>query len=173
MTEFENKLLQQLEGIRIALEHIANKSNFRATDFSNLKLSNQQEVVNDVVVNNIDFEHKNSQLLMSQNDPSINRLFFGTPDGSGFDECNVINDPDSPKVLYVVETIDGINGKFYPLSKGYSRLKSNAKSFLLPLCELRSNLDSIENFNILPNDYGEIKLEDGYWNVKKKCIIKC
>lgn len=168
MTEFENKLLQQLDGIRIALEHIAEKVNFNTIDFSNLKTLNGQQVTKDIVS-----ENRNSQPPTSQNIPSINRLFFGTPDGAGFDECNVINDPDSPKVLYVVETIDGINGRFYPLSKGSARLKSNAKSFLLPLCELRSSLESIENFNIQPNDYGEIMLEDGYWNVKKKCIIDC
>ena len=75
-------------------------------------------------------------------------------------------------MLYVVETVDGKNGRFYPLNKGWARLRSNASSFLLPLCELESSIEAISNLNISAADYGEVVLDSGTWNVIRKCIIK-
>ncbi len=163
MNEFESQILVELHAIRVALEQIVGNSKPLASSKSSIEPSMEKEGPN------LRDESQSNTQLHSQ----VIRYYFGTPDGAGFEQCNAFTDSDSPKVLYVIESADGINGRFYPLNRSFARLRSNANSFLMPLCEVVGSLDTLASLNLSTEDYGEVELADDYWKVTRKCIIKC
>lgn len=167
MTEFECQLLAEMRAIRVAIEKkcvegLKNEATYRKS----------RTIINEEPIRNYE---PSSELvnLHSQSGTfsNIRSYYFGTPDGAGFDENNTISDIDNPRVMYVVETMDGITGRFYPLSRSVARLRGNAKSFLLPLCELSDSIDFLDTINVTPDQYGEVTLVDGYWKVVRKCLL--
>lgn len=167
MTEFETQLLSELQSIRVAVEKIvSNPMNVAeissVTTHTASMQDNQQSNVREV---------RPVQSLASALNRSVKRYFFGTPDGDGFEESNAMSDPESIRILYVVETQDGVNGRFYPLGRSMSRLKSNAQAFLLPLCNISTSLDDLGSDNIPQEKYGEVELKNGYWKVTRKCSL--
>ena len=168
MTEFEALYLEELHLIREALQIIAgnNTLDMRMTGTSVEKA--QSSLSKDEDISQMQIQNQTNSFSENKR---IKRYYFGTPDGTGFEDCNMIEDLDNPKVLYVLETEDGKNGKFYPLEKGLARFKNNAKSMLLPLCDLSIPIEELQSFNISLENYGEVKLENNFWIVKKKCVI--
>lgn len=159
MTVFETELLNEIKALRAAIERLIGSPNTHAV----AETKNEPDKVR--LLNS-------QQAQSSQGTPTnVTRYYFGTPDGSGFEQCNIVSDPDSPKALYVMETSDGKIGRFYPLAKSLSRLKSNAKSFLLPLCELMVTIDELESVATTPDKYGEAVFDGEFWSMTKKCQI--
>lgn len=158
MSAFETLLLNEIRAIREALQKIANTAPATSsTPASTSYVSTQPTPAP-------------AHQTHAQQSAANNTYYFGTPDGQGFDECNAMLDPNNPRVLYVIEA-NGTQGRFYPLSRGFSRLKSNASSFLLPFCNLTTPLDELQSLDITPDKYGEVELKDGFWTVTKKCNI--
>lgn len=161
MNDFESKVLVELHAIRETLEKIA----FKPSSTTNPES----------ITSSVDRSVNTASNIVEQggvNQGTSNKLYyFGTPDGDGFENCNAINDSEDSRILYAIETDNGINGKYYPIGRALSRLKSNASSLLLPMCELNTPIDSLENLSILPNNYGDIKLEEGFWKIVRKCTI--
>lgn len=161
MTEFEAQMLIELHAIRETLAQlvgqVAESSNHYKAPVQSTNTTTQSlaDTVSVQQAASID----------------VKRYYFGTPDGNGFEECNALPDPNSIRILYVVETTDGINGRFYPLERSMSRLKSNAQTFLLPLCNISKSLDELNSGAILPEQYGEVELENGFWKVTRKCTL--
>lgn len=167
MTEFETQLLSELHAIRIGLEkYLGNTLNA----FNASSITNRTASVQDIPQNNLQ-ENEPDMTSSQGSGKSVIRYFFGTPDGDGFEECNAMNDPESIRILYVIETQDGVNGRFYPLGRSMSRLKSNAQAFLLPLCNISTSIDELGSGNIPQDQYGEVELKNGYWKVIRKCTL--
>lgn len=169
MTDFESQLLMELHAIREALEKIAGNSSSNAT-------ANPlaQSVISPQTAPLSSPSTQSSPMTTTQPLPSggpVQRYYFGTPDGNGFEECNAMNDPDSIRILYVIETKDGKFGRFYPLERSMQRLKSNAQAFLLPLCNISKSLDELGAETITREQYGEVELENGFWKVTRKCSL--
>lgn len=160
MTEFEIQLLKELRAIREAIETLSVKPS--SNNFSDSKTLQVEETPAMSKIN---------QESMTNQEHGLKYHYFGTPDGSGFEEPNEIYEINSPKILYVIETVDGINGRFYPIGRSFSRLRSNAKSFLIPLCDFSIPLEEMDTLDVSKENYGEIVLKDGYWEVIRKCII--
>lgn len=103
----------------------------------------------------------------------VTRLYFGEPDGAGFESNNYLNDANDGRVLYVVECTSPNEASFYPMSRSFHRLRANASTFLLPLCNVAGDVESANSFEVSPADYGKLRLEDGYWMMVKKCTVNC
>lgn len=165
MSDFEIQLLSELRAIREAMQKIANTQSVTpSATISAPYVAVQPSPTHTPTA------HPAVQPHAPQPVSNITNYYFGTPDGQGFDECNAMLDPNNPRILYVIEA-SGNQGRFYPLSRGFSRLKSNANSFLLPLCNLTTPLDELQSLDISPDKYGEVELKDGFWTVTKKCNI--
>ena len=162
MTEFELSLLSELRAIRVAIEQFLS---------GNANVSIPAKPIEKTSLSQNQLQPQSALNQQAKNESTITKYYFGTPDGLGFEQCNAVSDSDSPKVLYVIETTDGINGHFYPLNRGLARLRSNASAFLMPLCELSVPLETLDNLNIPASDYGEVILCDDYWKVTRKCVI--
>lgn len=170
MTDFESQLLMELRAIREALEQMVEKSSGMATTNTigqSASVPPKSKTETPVAVQSV--VNPNEQRLQSNG--VVQRFYFGTPDGNGFEECNAMDDPDSIRILYVIETQDGVNGRFYPLGRSMSRLKSNAQAFLLPLCSISKSLDDLSAEAIPQNQYGEVQFENGFWKVVRKCVL--
>lgn len=167
MTDFESLLLNEIRAIREALQKIANTAHAPSPATASTPYVALQPIPEPTPTPT---PNPAPQSPISGLAANITCHYFGTPDGQGFDECNAILDPNNPRVLYVIEA-NGAQGRFYPLSRGFSRLKSNASSFLLPLCNLTTTLDELQSLDITPDRYGEVELKDGFWTVTKKCNI--
>lgn len=169
MTDFESQLLMELHAIREALEKIAENSSNNAT-------ANPlaQSVISPQTAPLSSPSTQSSPMTTTQPSSSggpVQRYYFGTPDGNGFEECNAMNNPDSIRILYVIETQDRKIGRFYPLERSMQRLKSNAHAFLLPLCNISKSLDELGAETISREQYGEVELENGFWKVTRKCDL--
>lgn len=163
MNEFESAVLEELHAMRIALENLSNRH-------EKVELNPIADYTPIVQATGQNGSNENQSLpTLISND--VRRFFFGTPDGSGFEMSNALSDPDSPKILYVVESADGKEGHFYPLNRSFSRLRSNANTFLLPLCDVSVPIEELSNLSLSPEQYGVVELIDGYWKVIRKCII--
>lgn len=103
----------------------------------------------------------------------VTRLYFGEPDGAGFESNNYLNDANDGRVLYVLECTSPNEASFYPMSRSFHRLRANASTFLLPLCNVAGDVESANSFEVSPADYGKLRLEDGYWMMVKKCTVNC
>lgn len=103
----------------------------------------------------------------------VTRLYFGEPDGAGFESNNYLNDANDGRVLYVVECTSPNEALFYPMQRSFHRLRANASTFLLPLCNVAGDVESANSFEVSPADYGMLRLEDGYWMMVKKCTVNC
>lgn len=169
MTDFESQLLMELHAIREALEKIAENSlsNATANPLAQSVISPQTAPLSSPSTQSSPMTITQS----SSSDSPIQRYYFGTPDGNGFEECNAMENPESIRILYVIETHDGRNGWFYPLERSMQRLKSNAQSFLLPLCNISKSLDELGAETITREQYGEVELENGFWKVTRKCNL--
>lgn len=173
MTEFETQLLNEMRAIRVAIDRIAG---FAPNGTAPVVANEQHAAKQSAAVPAMTPQPSASAPTSPASVPTpksidhVEYLYFGTPDGQGFDECNVMYDPNNPRVLYVIESI-GIKGRFYPLGRGLSRLRSNASTFLLPLCNLSVPLDELQSLAVSPDNYGEVELKDGFWHVTKKCNI--
>lgn len=100
-------------------------------------------------------------------------LVYGSPDGAGFEASDNLSGRDDNRALYVVERISDTEANFYPLVDKFHRLRSNASSFFLPLCNVSGNLDSATTIEVVPAGYGKLKLTDGYWGMIEKCSVNC
>ncbi|MDE7386943.1 MAG: hypothetical protein K2N28_07365 [Muribaculaceae bacterium] len=165
MTEFESQLLTELRGIRQVLEKMTGTSCVNNTPPIPTEYNCPPASPSTV------YQPDNLGYVPISEQKSLKKYFFGTPDGAGFEECNNLPSIDNPRVLYVVETTDGIHGRFYPLQQGLARMRTNANSFLLPLCELSKPLEQLDDIEISPESYGTVLLKDGYWIVEEKCRI--
>ncbi len=167
MTEFETQVLSELHAIRVAMEKIAcnQVNNIGVCSVTTPAASMQDNLQNTVLK---DAPVESSSFVSNQ---SLKRYYFGTPDGDGFEECNAMSDPESIRILYVVETQDGVKGRFYPLGRSMARLKSNAQAFLLPLCNVSTSIEDLGSDNISQECYGEVELKNGYWKVTRKCSL--
>lgn len=99
-------------------------------------------------------------------------LFFGPPAGAGFEASFSLPTGTDPRALYAIERTSDTEAFFYPLSDRFHRLRSNASSFLYPLCEVSGNLDSATAFSVQPSHFGKLRLVDGYWEMVSKCTIE-
>lgn len=100
-------------------------------------------------------------------------IFFGPPAGAGFEASFNLPSGTDPRALYAVERTSDTEAEFYPLSDRVHRLRSNASSFLLPLCEVKGDLDTATAFAVDPAHFGKLKLADGYWEMVSKCVVEC
>ena len=164
MTEFELQLLAELKSIRQILEKLTGTSNTNITPSILVGDSPNTTPLTTPNITNVGEVPINTH-------STVKKFFFWTPDGAGFEECNNLPSIDNPRVLYVVETVDGIHGRFYPLQQGLARMRSNAGSFLLPLCQLSKPIEDLDHIVVSPESYGTVLLIDGYWRVEDKCKI--
>lgn len=171
--ELQQLVRDEMKGIRILLERIVDKldnaslsKNIEPKELSPTPTytieAQKQEESRDFVV----------QTGVIENQP-IKKMYFSAPDENGFESMNAIPDALSPKNLYVIETNDGRNGRFYPLSSRLQRLRSNANAFLFPLCEIIGDLDEANSIEIDSSEYGLVILENGVWRLEKKCKVRC
>lgn len=99
--------------------------------------------------------------------------YFGAPSGEGFE---IINERTvkSFDTLYILE-IDRANGKakFYPNNENLTQMIQSRHYYIDPVCNIDGPLDNLCYLNITPENYGELELDKDYWQVTKKCVIKC
>ena len=103
----------------------------------------------------------------------IELRYLGAPSGSGFE---IINERStiSFDTLYILE-IDRANGKakFYPNVENLTQMVQSRNYYIDPVCDIEGSLDNICSFNISRENYGELILDNDYWQVTKKFLIKC
>ncbi len=99
--------------------------------------------------------------------------YLGAPSGNGFEMINE-RTTKSIDTLYILE-IDRANGKakFYPNNENLTQMIQSKHYYIDPVCDIEGSLDSLCYLNIAPENYGELLLDRDYWQVTKKCIIKC
>ena len=99
--------------------------------------------------------------------------YLGAPSGEGFEIMNE-RAAKSFDTFYILE-IDRANGKakFYPNNENLTQMIQSKHYYLDPVCIIDGSLDNLCYLNITPENYGELVLDRDYWQVTKKCIIKC
>lgn len=98
-------------------------------------------------------------------------LYFGAPNGNGFETTDRLPSGDDARALYVVERVSETQAKFYPLTSKLQRLKSNAASFLLTMCDCNGDLENATEMIVSPQDYGTLSFADDFWELNTKCTV--
>lgn len=100
-------------------------------------------------------------------------VYCDSPSGNVFEVINITNDK-TLRSLFQIEIETLTMARFFPLVDKIGRLKMNLDSVFLPVCDSDDNLMDYDSFDVDKADYGILELVDNtYWQVKKKCFVKC
>ena len=117
------------------------------------------------------------ETVVTAQNPSNNSawppLFYGPPEGGGFESADIIPGRDDPRALYELRRISETEAMFFPLSDRFHRLRSSASAFVLPVCSVSGNIGDATGISVQADGYGRLKLEDGYWALIQKCRVEC